>query len=448
MLGGRAIYDEVSYFYCDAFDFNFEFLGQPNGNETLVERGSLEDKSYALIYLNGDVPNALFTTGRPSAETTAVAGLIRHRVNLAPFRERIADPDFALEKVANQTVLVLQGGGAMGAFACGVMRALDEQKIAPDVIAGVSIGAFNGAVIAGNWRNPTAALESFWTELAVAVPDLPDWGSDDRFEGAVSAWYNLTFGSPKFFRPRWLSPMMSFDQLPLSWTSFYDPSPVKELLSRYIDFSALEHSPVRLLVSAVDIETAELKVFDSYSDKITADHILASGSLPPGFPAATIGHKHYWDGGMISNSPLEQVMERCGIAGKRVIIVDLYSSTRALPRNMMEALARRDEIVYAERVLKGMCTSVIIRDFQVLVEEMMSYMDPEAIAEIKQRPVYSQLMGDMEPISVIRLLRQGAEGEPTSRDYNFSTMAIETNKREGYERAVAELAKVKAGSDK
>src|SRR5262249_1942555 len=158
--------------------------------------------------------------------------------------------------------------------------------------------------------------------------------------------------------------------------------------------------PIRLLVSAVDVETAELLVFDSYSDDLTPEHILASGSLPPAFPWTTIDGRHYWDGGMISNSPLEQVMERSGLAGKRSIVVDRYSNTRALPKNMMEVLARRDEIVYAERMRSGMQTSSVSREFHALVNEMLTHMEPEAIAEIKQRPRFSQLMGDVGAVTI------------------------------------------------
>src|SRR5581483_11026158 len=314
MLGAHLAYDEVSYFYCRVFDFGFEFLGNPDGSETLIERGSLRERSYALIYLKDDMAKALFAIGRPAIETKAIEALIRYRVNLHGTVDKLSDPAFPLEQIPNQTALILQGGGAIGAFECGVVKALEELQIYPDVVAGVSIGAFNGAIIAGNPRHAGAALEAFWRELAVNTPDLPNWGPGQAIENAFSAWYCFMFGAPRFFRPRWFNPICSLDQVPLAWTSFYDPSPAKEIIARYVDFPALKKSPVRLLISAVDVETAELRVFDSYSDDITPDHILASGSLPPAFPWTTIAGRHYWDGGIFSNSPLEQVVERCGVA--------------------------------------------------------------------------------------------------------------------------------------
>jgi NTE family protein len=178
-------------------------------------------------------------------------------------------------------------------------------------------------------------------------------------------------------------------------------------------------------------------VFDSYSDEITPDHILASGSLPPAFPWTTIAGKHYWDGGILSNSPLELVAERCGVAGKHVIVVDLFSSTRPLPTNMMEVLARRDEIVYAERVHKDVRTREVIRDFQRLAEDMLGHMEADTAALVKQWPRYIQLMGDQRPLAITRIVRQGVGEEATSRDYDFSSRAIESNRLEGYMRTTA-----------
>ena len=316
MLGQRRIYDELSYFFFDAFDLSFEVL-QPNVDTTeKIARGDLAERSYALFYLKDDIPRGLLSMGRPPQETRATEALIRYRVNLKANKARLADPTFTLAAIPNQTVLVLQGGGAMGAFECGVSKALEERGIVPDVIAGVSIGAFNGAIIAANPGCATAALKSFWDQLTVGSQELFGGQLDD----AVKSWQMITFGSPNFFRPRWTQPIWNAEQLPYRWTSLYDTSPMKALLERYVDFSKLKNGPIRLLVSAVNVETAELEVFDSYCDDLTAEHILASGSLPPSFPWTTINGRHYyWDGGIISNSPLELVAERCGAAGKRVL---------------------------------------------------------------------------------------------------------------------------------
>ena len=432
MLGAELVYDEVSYFYCDTLDFSFEVLGKPDGADRVVERGSPASRDYVRLFLKDNVATALLSVGRPATETKAVESLIRYRINLEKFGQRLLDPAFSWDQIPSQTVLVLQGGGAMGAFEAGVVRALEEDGIFPDIVAGVSIGAYNGAIIAGNPRNPAAALEAFWDELAVI---LPPWAWTGATNEALSSWYNLTFGSPQMFRPRWFDPTLSLNSMPVNWTSFYDTQPAKSLLARFVDFASLRKSPVRLLVTAIDVESGELQVFDSHSHDLTADHIVASGSLPPGFPWTTIEGRHYWDGGIISNSPLEQVAARCGLAGKRVFIVDLFAKARALPTNIVEVLARRDELVYAERVNKDVHSNQLIEDVHGLVEEMLGYMDPGVAAVVKQRPRFIQVMGNRAPFEITRFERKAASDEPLSRDFDFSERAIKTNRENGYARA-------------
>jgi NTE family protein len=332
--------------------------------------------------------------------------------------------------------LVLQGGGALGAFECGVVSALEEADVYPDIIAGVSIGAFNAAVIASNPKHASAALNAFWEDLALDMPTVPD----ERLQQMLLSWRTLFFGSPRFFRPRWFMPVKDLSDLPVNWTSYYDPSPVKELLLKYVDFTQLKNSPVRLLVNAVNVETADLETFDSYVDDLTPDHIVASGSLPPGFPWTTINDKSYWDGGMVSNSPLDQVVERCGGTNKRVFIIDLYPSKKPLPKTLRGVMARRDEIVYSEKVRKDMRTREIVRDYRGLIAEILISVDPMAAGQIKQRPRYIQLIGDMAPMTITRIIREGEDGEPQSKEYDFSRKSIEELKRAGY-RAAREALK-------
>jgi NADPH-dependent 2,4-dienoyl-CoA reductase/sulfur reductase-like enzyme/predicted acylesterase/phospholipase RssA len=428
MLGQRVPYDEVSYFFCDVFDISFDFFGYPEVADEQIARGSLSDRSFALFYLKEQVPRALFSLGRPAQETKAVEALIRYKVNLHAIRSKLSDPQFRLEQIPTQNILVLQGGGALGAFECGVVKALEQRGIYPDIVAGVSIGAFNGAVIAGNPKNPSAALEAFWHDLEVVTPGIPD----ESLRRLLSSWNSLIFGSPKFFRPNWFTPTWGVHQLPVQWTSFYDPSPVRELLAKYVNFSRLGSSPIRLIVSAVNVETAQLEIFDSYVDDLTPDHILASGSLPPGFPWTTIDGRHYWDGGIVSNSPLEDVIERCGAAGKRVFIVDLFPGKKELPANIIEVMFRRDEIVYSERIRNDLRSRNLLHDFRRLVEEILVDVSPEKLMQIKQRPRYIQLMGDIAPTIITRIVREMTEDEPLSKDYDFSALSIEQHQQSGY----------------
>lgn len=428
MMGRRLRYDEVSYFFCEIGEIAFNMLGWPAEAEERIGRGAIETRSFALFYLKGDVPRALFSIGRPVDETRLAEGLIRHRVNVNAIKDRLNDPAFLLDHIPTQTALVLQGGGALGAFECGVVRALEEEGIFPDIVAGVSIGAFNGAIIASNPRHATPALEAFWADLAVATAHLPFACG----EGMAAALQILTFGVPRFFRPRWMQPFYSLTEFPINWTSYYDTAPVKELLAKYVDFAALKTSPVRLLLSAVNVTTAELEVFDSYVDDLTPEHVLASGSLPPGFPWTVVDGKAYWDGGIVSNSPLDLLIDRCGPDGKRVFIVDLFSGTSPLPTNMMEVLLRRDEIVYSERIRSDLHHRETISAYRRLIDHILTHLEPAEIARIKHLPAYIQLMGDGAATTITRFMRQGQDREPASLDYDFSYKTIRSHQTEGY----------------
>ncbi|UVW27365.1 FAD-dependent oxidoreductase [Massilia sp. H6] len=434
MLGMRVPYDEVSYFAAAVFDYSFQFIGVGDDTPEHLRLGDLAAHSAAILYLKNDRARALFTAGRPARETRAVESLIRYRTHLGHVKQRLAQPGFLLSEVPNQTALILQGGGALGAFECGVVRALEEQGVHADVVAGVSIGAFNGAIIASHPRHAFDALAGFWDELSLLTPDLPD----ERVRRQLAAWQALVSGVPGFFTPRWAPGRLEL-QAPPCWTSLYDPTPVKALLEKYVDFSALGASPVRLLVSAVNVETAALEVFDSYVDILTPEHILASGSLPPAFPWTTIGDRHYWDGGIVSNSPLELLLARSGAAGKRIFVVDLFPNNKPLPANLMEVMGRRDEIVYAERIRRDSTEQAMLSDLRKLVSGVLAQVPAQAAARIRAWPAYVQLMGEDTTLDITRLTREVLDGESASKDYDFSRTSIKLHIDAGYEMASRRL---------
>ncbi len=428
MLGRRLPYDEVSYFFGEIGEIGFSVVGAPEEGQEWIERGDLDAGSFALFYLRDDVPRALFSIGRPADETRLVEGWIRHRVNVATIKDRLRDPSFALDRIPPQTALILQGGGALGAFECGVVKALEEARIFPDIVAGVSIGAFNGAIIASNPQHATQALEAFWADLSVAVMTMPFACS----ERAAAAMQILAFGVPGFFTPRWLPSAGTLPELPANWTSYYDTAPMRELLAKYVDFPSLATSPVRLLISAVDVETAAFEVFDSYVDKITADHLLASGSLPPGFPWTVVDGKAYWDGGIVSNSPLDLVNERCGPDGKRVFIVDLFSGASPLPSNLVEVLLRRDEIVYSDRVRGDLRHREMVGAYRRLIGRILDRLEPTEAARIRHQPEYIQLMGDGAATRITRFARNAGSRQSASLHFDFSAATIRMHRAEGY----------------
>ncbi len=428
MLGQRVPYQDVPHYFCEFLDFSFTFLGTSEGAELCVGRGNLEDKSFAEFYIRSGTVIGLFSTGRPAEETRTVDTLIRNRVDVSAALAQLADPDAAIDGLAQQTVLILQGGGALGAFECGVVRAMNEARIVPDIVGGVSIGAINGAIIASNPHHSDAALDRFWNDISIHTLDVAPAHAGNAFAmGSAALW-----GIPGFFHPRWLALGKDGEWWPHQWTSFYDPSPVKDLLRKYVDFSRLRTSPVRLIIGAVDVELGALTLFDSRTDELTAEHILASGSLPPMFPWTTIAGRRYWDGGIISNSPLEHVLMRCGADNKRIIIVDLFPGKRPLPRNLAEVLARRDEITYGERIRNDAQLRELVHEFQSLVSEVLLAVDPDTAARLKERPRYVHLMGEDGKTSITRIVRIGSGREPPATEYDFSRQTIDRHKQEGY----------------
>ena len=250
------------------------------------------------------------------------------------------------------------------------------------------------------------------------------------------------FGVPNFFTPRWLMPTFSFGQMPQHWSSLYDMAPARALLTKYVDFDRLAKSPIRLLVSAVDIETSELVIFDSYAGKLTPEHILASGSLPPAFQWTTIKGRHYWDGGIVSNSPLEIVIERCGATGKQVYVIDLFPGKRThLPENLMEVMTRRDEILYSERIRSDTRTERTLRDFRKLVEDIQGDLPLQTARRLRSNPLYIQLMGEDAPMQITRIVRENSDDDGGSRDYDFSASTLQQLVESGYAMARKAIGK-------
>ena len=254
--------------------------------------------------------------------------------------------------------LVLQGGGALGAYHIGAYQALLEQGIQPDWISGISIGAINSAVLAGSQPHERLTnLESLWQNISYprmmpqafynALP-LPFKRNTNQF----SNWLALTFGQPNFFNPRFFNPLM-FPQVETTHASFYDTTPMEDTLNRMLDFELLNNSDqVKLSLGATNLETGQMEFFNNWEREITAKHVMASGSLPPGFPAVEIDGKFYWDGGCVSNTPLQAVLDNEPSSRLLVFMVDLWSASGRAPTNMDEVNWRQKEIQYASRTPK------------------------------------------------------------------------------------------------
>jgi NTE family protein len=344
-----------------------------------------------------------------------------------------------------ETILVLQGGGALGAYECGVYKALEEKGIIPDLIAGVSIGAVNAAIIAGSRRGEAApALEAFWNEIAVPDVLIPH----ERLRRSIAAWQILSWGVPKFFAPRWLRPDgPAFSPFSWwTWTSLYDPTPLKKTLEEHVDFEQLASQEIRLILTAVNVETGELEVFDSTEQRITVEHILASSSFPPGLPWTVIDGKCYWDGGLVSNTPVRPVMEKRAGVPMKVYLVNLFPKAHSLPQDLLEVLARQKDILYADRTESDARTCELQNETLALILELMEHLDPETATRIRESERYRRLVEQACRVEITRFDHTGEAFESESKDYDFSRRTIQEHIHRGYEQAQAVLAQEAASA--
>jgi NTE family protein len=336
-----------------------------------------------------------------------------------------------IERIA----LVLQGGGALGAYQAGVYHALHEKGFAPDWVAGTSIGAINAALIAGNvFDNRVARLREFWQTVARADPwDVSALPQESRraFDVAGVA-ATMLYGRPGMFAPRIPSPLLPF--MPSAQqTSYYDTSPLHETLLRLVDFDCVNRHDVRLSLGAVHIKTGQPRYFDSLFQHIGPAHVMASGALPPGFPPVPVDGELYWDGGIVSNTPLEVVLDDVPRVNTLCFMIDLFNPTGPEPASLAEVYARHKDIAYANRSERG------IRDYQEkhnLRRAVRALY--KALPENKRNdPALKELaaLGCRTTMEIVHLSYAGKPWETSTRDADFSAAAIRERWDQGYQDA-------------
>ena len=324
----------------------------------------------------------------------------------------------------DEVALVLQGGGALGSYQAGVYEALAAAAIEVDWVAGISIGAVNAALIAGNpAERRVARLRAFWEGTSASLPSLPILpGSEMRaLVHGWSAGLVASFGVPGFFAPRLLSPMWAVPGSPEA-LSFYDSAPLAVTLDRLIDWDLLNDGPVRLSVGAVDVESGNFRYFDNRSERIDVRHIMASGALPPGLPPVEIEGRLWWDGGLVSNTPLGHVLETQG--GELLVFqIDLFSAANLVPKTMADVLARAKEIQFSSRTRQVSDQLVAVRKEHERIRRLLAKLppeladDPDALALGEAAREYS--------VNLVQLIYRANAWEGGARDYEFSerTMA-------------------------
>lgn len=328
-------------------------------------------------------------------------------------------------------VLVLQGGGALGAYQAGAYEALAEAGQAPDWLAGTSIGAINAAIIAGNPpERRVERLREFWHMVSAPtalMPMAPPAALRAAFE-AASAGLAAGWGVPGFFRPR-VPPVLG--EADPTEVSLYDTSPLRDTLLRLVDFDRLNTGPVRLSVGAVEVETGNLAYFDNRTTRIGPEHIMASGALPPGFAPVRIDGRLWWDGGLVSNSPLQHVLdtalhESLGAApgGPFTIYqVDLFSAAGAAPRRLADIEAREKDIRFSSRTRANTDRVRELHDVAVASRRLAARLPPEWRDDPDLRHIMAAA-AEAE-VTVVHLIYRPAEREGGARDYEFSRPSIE-----------------------
>ena len=340
--------------------------------------------------------------------------------------------------------LILQGGGALGAYQAGVYQALAEANLHPDWVAGISIGAINSALIAGNSpAERVDRLREFWEAVSTppfGIPD-PKWLEvrGDLSRSLLNQAHSLGAllgGVPNFFIPRVPPPYLQPNGT-LDATSYYDVAPLRATLERLVDFDLINAREMRFSVGTVNVRTGNFVYFDNATYQILPEHVIASGSLPPGFPATEIEGEFYWDGGLVSNIPLQWVLDSRPGKDTLAFQIDLWSARGEFPRNLLEAETRQKEIRYSSRT--RMATDQFKK--QQILRRAAAHLLAKLPSALKQTPEAEMLAleADEKVYNLIQLIYRARNYEGNCKDYEFSRVTMEEHWRSGYNDAVRTL---------
>ena len=328
-----------------------------------------------------------------------------------------------------QRVLVLQGGGALGSYQAGAYQALCHFDFEPEWIAGISIGAINAAIIAGNAREKRVGrLKEFWEMVSAPVPWNPITKSERgrSLFNETSAALIATFGVPGFFTPRF-PPAPLWPQGSPQSESYYDTAPLRKTLERLVDFDRINDLKTRLSVGVVSVTTGNFKYFDNVEfkklgKKIGPEHIMASAALPPGFPSIVIEGEHFWDGGIASNTPLDYVLDEGGRNDLLIFQVDLFSARGPLPVSLLDAAEREKDIRFSSRTRMNTDKNRQIHNARKAVRDLIGKLPDD----LKNDPSVEFLReaAKENTVTVVHLIYRSKNYESSSKDYDFSHVGM------------------------
>jgi NTE family protein len=335
--------------------------------------------------------------------------------------------------------LVLQGGGALGAYQAGVYQALHEADIEPDWVSGVSIGAINSAIIAGNSRRRRLdRLRTFWDRITERKiwSFTPDGDAFRKARNVASSWMTMMQGQPGFFTPRSPNPWLSIPGAQ-SATSYYDTGPLRETLEDLVDFSMINEKAVRFSVGAVNVLSGNFVYFDNATEIIGPEHVMASGALPPALPMVKIGTDHFWDGGIVSNTPLQHLLDQEDSLNSLVFQVDLFSAQGDLPRTMFDVLGRHKDIMYSSRTRQVTDMFARLQRWKHRAYEALKKV-PEADLSDAQRKMLDDL-AELPQATILQLIYQQKSYEGNARDSEFSPDSMHEHWKNGHEDTLTTL---------
>lgn len=328
-------------------------------------------------------------------------------------------------------VLVLQGGGALGAYQAGVYHAMHDAGFEPDWVIGTSIGAINAGLIAGNApEKRLQALQEFWNRVTHSSP-WQGWPTFPQINQAFSYWSILAGGLDRFFEPNPLAFLGPHVQLGADRAGYYSTEPLMRTLGELIDLKHLNSNAPRLTVGAAHVRTSQMRYFDTKNEQLDVRHIMASGALPPAFPAVRIDGELYWDGGILSNTPTEIVFDDNPRRSLLIFAVHIWNPVGPEPETIWEVLNRQKDIQYSSRVAGHIMRQKQTHRLRHIITELAALL-PET--ERMRRNVKEMASwGCLTRMHVVRLLAPSLDHEDQTKDVDFSASGIRRRWQAGYD---------------
>lgn len=328
-----------------------------------------------------------------------------------------------------QAVLVLQGGGALGAFQAGAYEAMHEAGIAPDWVIGTSIGAINGAIIAGNPpEHRIARLHAFWEGVTQRGGDgIPSFLG--AFGQTMANLSTITRGIPTFFTPAKHVLGGAHARVGIEEAAYYSTAPLRDTLTNLIDLDYLNARHTRLTAGAVNARTGEMRYFDSRDETLTISHIMASGALPPAFPAVRIDGEPYWDGGIFSNTPVEAVLDDNPRRSSVIFTTNLWNPDGPEPATLWEVMGREKDIQFASRTKSHITRQQQIHHLRHVIRELAKQVPAKAATLAATRELASWGCGTI--MHIVPLVAPPQEGEDQLKDIDFTSQGISNRMQAG-----------------